>query len=61
MESLKTKCESLADETMSVTLADGSVYRCTGRANFESYESETGKSKLKLIPRKTWTPFLQPD
>jgi hypothetical protein len=48
----------LADVTMSVELADGSIYKATGRINYENYESETGKSTIQMIPKKDWTPFL---
>ena len=58
MENLKTKAESLADITMSVELADGSVYKAAGRINFDNFESETGKTTVKLIPADEWTPFL---
>jgi hypothetical protein len=56
--SLKSKAESLADLTMAFTLADGSVFRGTGRIHFDKYESETGKATLKLIPNGEFTPFL---
>jgi len=58
METLKSKSEGLADITLSVELADTSVYKATGRINFESYESETGKSTIVMIPKRDWTPFL---
>lgn len=58
MEALKTLSESLADITMSVVLADGSTYKATGRVNFESYESETGKSSVMLIPVRDWNAVL---
>jgi len=58
METLKSKSDSLADKTLAVTLADGSTYRSTGRVHYDKYESETGKSTVKLIPSGTWTPFL---
>ena len=58
MESLKAKAEGLSDLTMSLELADGSVYKATGRINFENYESETGKSTVQLIPAQDWTPFI---
>ena len=58
METLKSKSESLADVTLSVELADASVYKATGRVYFESYESETGKATCTLIPVRDWQPFL---
>jgi hypothetical protein len=58
MESLKAKAESLADVTMSLELADASVYKAVGRVNYDSYETETGKSKVTLMPKRDWTAFL---
>ena len=58
METLNSKAEGLADVTLSIELADGSVYKATGRIYFENYESETGKSAVTLIPGGDWTPFL---
>jgi hypothetical protein len=58
MEQIKELSEGLADITLSFELADGSVYKGKGRIDFESYESETGKTKIKLIPDGDWTPFL---
>lgn len=58
MESLKELSESLADITMSVELADASIYKSTGRVFFDKYESETGKSSVQLIPAGDWTAFL---
>lgn len=59
MEAIKKLSQSLSDITMSLELADGSVYKGSGRIDFEGYETEMGKSKIKLIPRKSWTPFLR--
>ena len=47
-----------ASVPMSFELADGTIYRGTGQVNFESYESETGKSTCTLIPEGEWTPFV---
>lgn len=58
MEALNAVAEGLAAVPMSFELADGSIYRGTGHVNFESYESETGKSTCTLIPEGDWTPFL---
>ena len=58
MESLNTAANSLADQTLAIELADGSVYKATGEVNFESYETDSGKGKITLIPRRDWTPFL---
>jgi hypothetical protein len=61
MEDLNNVAESLADVTVAVELADGSTYRTTGRINYESYESEEGRSTLTIIPAKSknaWTPVL---
>jgi hypothetical protein len=60
-EELQSVSESLADATISVELADGSIYRTTGKINYESFESESNKSNIQIIPAKTkdaWTPFL---
>ena len=58
MEYLNELSDSLADITMSVEYADGSVYKATGRINFENWESETLKATVTLIPSGEWTPFL---
>lgn len=58
MEDLNDLADSLADITMSVELADGSVYKATGQVNFENYESDTGKSTCTLIPKRDWYPVL---
>ncbi len=61
MEELNSVAETLADVTLSVELADGSSYKTTGRINFESYESEEGRSAVTFIPSKSknaWTPIL---
>jgi hypothetical protein len=61
MEELNDVAESIADATVSVELADGSVYKTSGQINYENYESEEGKSTITIIPAKTkdaWTPFL---
>lgn len=47
-----------ADATFSVTLADGSVFKATGRLKLDNYETDTGKIKITMIPVKKWTPFL---
>ena len=46
--------------TMSITLADGSVFRSTGGIDFDSFETMEGKCKIDLIPdrvRDAWTLF----
>jgi hypothetical protein len=61
VEALKNVADSIADTTISVEFADGSVYKTTGQINFENYETEEGKSTFTIIPAKTkeaWTPFL---
>lgn len=57
MTELSGKSDGLADITMAFELADGSTYRGTGRIHIDSYESETGKMTLTLIPVGDWTPF----
>ena len=58
IESLQSKADSLADLTLSITFADGSTYKATGRIKFDTWESDTGEAVVDLIPKKTWTPFL---
>lgn len=58
MVTLADKADSLADKTLSVELADGSVFKASGQVNFENYTSQDGKASIQLIPRKNWTPFL---
>jgi hypothetical protein len=61
METLNSVAESLADVTIAAELADGSSYRTTGRINYESYESEEGRSAIQVIPSKSknaWTPII---
>jgi hypothetical protein len=58
MEDIKSLSESLADIPMSFELADGSVFRGSGRINFDTYESETGKLSIGLIPNGDWTSFI---
>lgn len=55
---VKGLAEQLSNITMSIEIADGSVFKASGRIDFEGYESETGKLKIKLIPDGDWTPFL---
>jgi len=60
-EALKDVAESLADATIAVTLVDGTVYRTTGKINYESWETEENRSTITVIPAKTknaWTPFI---
>ena len=58
LEDLKLKADSLADKTLSVEFADGSVYKASGRINYENWESESGKATVQLIPKRDWEPFL---
>lgn len=58
MNELAGKADSLADSTLSIELADGSVFKASGKINFESYESETGKTTVQLIPKGVWSEFL---
>jgi hypothetical protein len=48
----------LTNVTMSIELADTSVYRASGQVFFDTYESMDGKSKVTLLPKRDWTPFL---
>jgi len=60
MENLKNVSDGLADVPISVTLADGTTYRTVGQINYESYETEEGRSTCTIIPAKTkdaWTKF----
>jgi hypothetical protein len=59
-ENLRVLSEGLADITIAIELADGSVFRGTGKVNFESFETEEHKCSLTLIPARTgnaWTAF----
>lgn len=58
-ESLASVSESLTDVTLAITLADGSVYRGSGRIKFDKWETETNKATIDLIPKSDWTPFLK--
>lgn len=58
-EALDALSRSLVDITMSIELADGSVYKASGRINAEGYETEMGKYKCQLLPAYKWTPFLK--
>ncbi len=58
LEDVKEKADSLADKTMSVEFADGSVYKATGKIKLENWESETGKLTVQLVPKRDWEPFL---
>ena len=59
-EALKRVAEKLEDQSMSVTLADGSTLRGTGRINYENWETEENRHAVKLIPNRSknaWTLF----
>jgi hypothetical protein len=61
-EQIEAAANGLADVTMAVELADGTVYRSAGQINYGSFESEENRSNLTLIPNKSsgnpWTPFI---
>jgi hypothetical protein len=60
-DNLKEKSESLADKTFSVELADGSIFKTSGKFNYENWETEENRSTIVIIPNKckdAWTPFL---
>ena len=52
-EDLRTLAARLESFPMSVTLADGSVYRSTGRVNFENVETEENRASMMLIPDRS--------
>lgn len=57
---LKRVAETLADTSMSLTLADGSTLKGTGRINYENWETEENRHPVKLIPNRSkdaWTLF----
>lgn len=59
-DALRAVAESLADATVAIELADGSIFRTTAKIDFEKYETEENKSSIKIIPSKTrdaWTLF----
>ncbi len=61
LEELNSVADSLADATVSVELADGSVYKTSAQINLDNYETEESKATITIIPAKTkdaWTPFL---
>jgi len=45
---------------MSVTYADGSIYRADGHINFEGHESESNKATIIMIPIGDWVEFVAP-
>lgn len=55
---IKDVSNTAADATFSNTLADGSVFKATGRLKLDNYEGDSGKIKITMIPKKDWTPFL---
>lgn len=55
---LKNMADSLPDKTLSLELADGSVFKGSGQINFENYTSADGKSNVQLIPKNGWDEFL---
>jgi hypothetical protein len=58
MVALADMADSLADKTMSIELADGSVFKSSGQINFENYTTADGKANIQLIPTNAWAPFL---
>ena len=58
-ESLMNKVNSLADITISFTLADGSVYKGKGQVEAEAWAAQDNKTKIKMIPTAAdgWTAF----
>src|SRR6056297_3603651 len=61
VENLNDLSERLNSFPISVTLADDSTWRTTGRINYENVETEENRSSVMIIPEKTvnaWTPFL---
>ena len=49
-EVLRETAERMESFPISVTLADNSVYRTTGRINFENVETESNKATVIIIP-----------
>lgn len=59
-DALKTLAAMTDSITMSITLADGSVFRSTGGIDFDAFETMEGKCKIDLIPdrvRDAWMLF----
>ena len=58
-ESLMNKVNGLADITLSITLADGSVYKSKGQVSAEPWSAQDNKCKIKIIPTTAdgWTAF----
>lgn len=57
LETLSGVANSIVDTTLSIALADGTVYRSSGHITFSGYESDSGKLSLTLLPTKKWTKF----
>ena len=58
---LRGFADSLDSFPMSMTLADGSVYRTVGRINFENVETEENRAAIQLIPDRSlgaWELFV---
>jgi hypothetical protein len=56
-EILKGYSEAIGDIPITLTLANGDLYVCTGWLELEHTETETGKSSVALHPRDGWEPF----
>lgn len=55
---LKSFAEDIGDLKMSYTNAVGDTHKCEGSFEWESYETEEGRSTISIQPRGDWTPFL---
>ena len=59
-DALKTRADTPGKYPLSYTLADGSVYRCTGFIEYESRETQAGTTTIKMIPATVtgWSLFV---
>lgn len=57
---LRAQSETLEDITLSVTLADGSVFRTTGRINLDPFQSDDSSVEVKMLTTTgAWDVFAQ--
>jgi len=59
-DQIRALAERIGTFPMAMTWADGSVWRCVGKINFESVESEENRASIIIIPDRSpggWTLF----
>lgn len=57
MERIKSFAEGLDNIKVRYVTADGTVKRCSGQVEVESYESEESKATITILPARDWTVF----